>query len=88
MESEKYILELGFKKEKNDPNFLYSKPLCSEYECLEKGIRQMPELLIASVKSGDSQFCIYTGENFIWLKSETVKEAIEFCKNISHFELN
>lgn len=76
----------GFKKE-NDPLFPYRKELIDEGEIIETNLQgeDVPCLLFGST-GVNTGFCIYTGENFVWLNTIDVKEAVGISNKIAAFE--
>lgn len=77
----------GFLELTDDPFFKWIKYLVDDEE-IEKNELKYDD--VPSLLYGDSGlnrgFCIYTGENFIWIRVADVKGAIEFSEKIIAFE--
>lgn len=81
------FLKIGFVKEEIDPLFYYYKTLISEDVMIECGLNhdEAPKLLFGST-GGNNGFCIYTGEHFIWLDSQSPEEADALSNHIVSIE--
>ena len=77
----------NFEKD-DDPMFPFRKRLISEQDAEENGIPddEIPCLLYGSTGINKG-FCIYTGEHFIWLNSNTVEDAVKIAETIVAFEV-
>ena len=86
MINEKDFLEAGFLKTE-DNLFLYSKELVSKKEAEKHDIEEdeIPTLVFGTTGVG-SGFAIYTGAHFIWIDSETPKDASDFADKILSFD--
>ncbi len=80
------FIKAGF-IEDNDPLFPFYKNLVTEEEIKNGGLQEdeIPRLLFGDTGVNED-FCIYTGEHFVWFSAESPKDAIEFAGRITAIE--
>ena len=85
--NDKAFFDAGFERTVDDELFLYFKQLISEDEIENHDLEEeeVPTLLFGT-NGINSGFTIYTGTHFIWIDSETPKDASDFADKILSFD--
>ena len=85
--TEKDFLDNGFIKDTTDPMFKFRKELIDwdEVENNDLDFNEIPALLYGTT-GVNTGFCVYTGEHFVFLNIDNVKDAVSFAEKIVAFE--
>ena len=85
--NDKAFFDAGFERTVDDELFLYFKQLISEDEIENHDLEdeEVPTLLFGT-NGINSGFAVYTGTHFIWIDSETPKDASDFADKILSFD--
>lgn len=88
MIKEKDFLDNGFSYDKSEPMFKFRKELITKEVIKENNLEfnEIPALLYGTT-GVNTGFCIYTGEHFLFLNVDNVKEAVAFSEKIVAFEM-
>lgn len=85
--TEQDFLDNGFIHDKTDPMFKFRKELI-DWNVVEENDLEFDEIpaLLYGTTGINKGFCIYTGEHFVFLNIDNVKDAVIFAEKIVAFE--